>query len=125
MSFKYLIIFSCFFLICNLQSIENNAIKKMRNLSHQLRCMVCQNQSLLESDSELAKDLKFLIQEKFKQGMSEREIKKFLVERYGEFILFKPPLKTSNLILWVSPFLSIFLVAFVALRKIKIINKKK
>ena len=98
---------------------------RMRNLANELRCMVCQNQSLLESDSELAKDLKSLIKEKFNEGKSEQEVKTYLVERYGEFILFKPSFKFSNLLLWLSPILSILIVGFIAFRKTIILNTRK
>ena len=98
---------------------------RMRNLANELRCMVCQNQSLLESDSELAKDLKSLIKEKFNEGKSEQEVKTYLVERYGEFILFKPSFKFSNLLLWLSPILSILIVGFIAFRKTIVLNTRK
>tara|TARA_X000000950_G_scaffold279129_1_gene371208 strand:+ start:1840 stop:2217 length:378 start_codon:yes stop_codon:yes gene_type:complete len=98
---------------------------RMRNLANELRCMVCQNQSLLESDSELAKDLKSLIKEKFNEGKSEQEVKTYLVERYGEFILFKPSFKFSNLLLWLSPILSVLIVGFIAFRKTIILNARK
>ena len=98
---------------------------RMRNLANELRCMVCQNQSLLESDSELAKDLKSLIKEKFNEGKSEQEVKAYLDERYGEFILFKPSFKFSNLLLWLSPILSILIVGFIAFRKTIVLNTRK
>ena len=101
------------------------AYEKMRNLSLELRCMVCQNQSLLESDSELANDLKLLIYEKFKNGESNIEIKKFLVERYGEFILFKPMFNISNLLLWLAPIASLLLIGLVGFKKIVFKEMKK
>ena len=77
-----------FFLLFNsyLSSNEGIVEKKMRDLAAELRCVVCQNQSLLESDSEIAKDLKNLILEMYLSGKSTQEIKSFLVDRYGEFI---------------------------------------
>tara|TARA_E500000178_G_C16908477_1_gene701433 strand:- start:11 stop:388 length:378 start_codon:yes stop_codon:yes gene_type:complete len=125
MFLKYSVLLIFFLSFNNVLSDEESAEKKMRGLAKELRCMVCQNQSLLESDSELAKDLKSLIKEKFSEGESSSDIKKFLVRRYGEFILFKPVLKLSNLILWLSPLLSILLVAIVAFRKTRISNRKK
>ena len=125
MFLKYSVLLIFFLSFNNVLSDEESAEKKMRGLAKELRCMVCQNQSLLESDSELAKDLKSLIKEKFSEGESSSDIKKFLVRRYGEFILFKPVLKLSNLILWLSPLLSILLVAIVAFRKTRIFNTKK
>ena len=96
-----------------------------RKLAEELRCMVCQNQSLLESDSELANDLKSLIKEKFIMGESKEDIKKFLVERYGEFILFKPEVSKTNIILWLSPLIILSAFIFMALRKMKKKYKEK
>ena len=113
---KFIFIFLIFIKLANsLENIESK--KKMTALAEELRCMVCQNQSLLESDSELAKDLKSLIQEKFRKGETEKEIKEFLVERYGEFILFSPQLNIRNVLLWFSPLLSLLIISFIAYRK--------
>ena len=86
-------------------------------LSSELRCLVCQNQSLLDSDSELANDLKEIIYEKINEGQSNNQIKKFLVQRYGEFILFKPLFNMANLLLCATPLVSFILIAFIAIRK--------
>ena len=97
---------------------------QLRELAGELRCMVCQNQSLLDSDSELAKDLKDIIYKKLQAGESKKEIKDFLVKRYGEFILFRPLLNYANLMLWGSPIFFLLVIGLVAFRKIKIITKK-
>ena len=97
---------------------------QLRELASELRCMVCQNQSLLDSDSELAKDLKNIIYKKLQEGESKKEIKDFLVKRYGEFILFRPLLNYANLMLWSSPIIFLLIIGLVAFRKIKIITKK-
>ena len=81
---------------------------RARNISKNIRCMVCQNQSIDESSAPLAKDLRILIRNKIKDGKNDKEIYKFLTDRYGDFILLKPPLKLSTLALWILPF--IFLV---------------
>ena len=94
-----------------------NSEKRFIELSSELRCLVCQNQSLLESDSELANDLKEIIYEKINEGQSNNQIKNFLVQRYGEFILFKPLFNMANLLLWVTPLISFILIAFIAIRK--------
>ena len=99
--------------------------KKMRELAAELRCVVCQNQSLLESDSEIAKDLKNIILEMYLSGKSKKEIKSFLVDRYGEFILFKPKMNKSNLILWFAPILSLLIIVLVAYRKLEFEKRKK
>ena len=75
--------------------------------------MTCQNQSVYDSDSEFAKDIKLIVKEKLNEGMSEKEIKFFLTERYGEYILFKPYFNLKNLLLWLFPFiLLIFSIIF-------------
>lgn len=94
-----------------------NSEKRFIELSSELRCLVCQNQSLLESDSDLANDLKEIIYEKINEGQSNNQIKNFLVQRYGEFILFKPLFNMANLLLWVTPLISFILIAFIAIRK--------
>ena len=103
---------------------KNELEVEFRKLSSELRCMVCQNQSLLDSDSELAKDLKMLIYEKLKNGESKEEIKKFLVDRYGEFILFKPLLNQTNFLLWIAPILSFLIIALIGFKKTRINNRK-
>ena len=97
---------------------------KMRELASELRCVVCQNQSLLESDSELAADLKSLILEMFQEGKTKKEIKNFLVERYGEFILFRPSLNVNNLALWLAPVFSLLIVSLLAYRKLNFDKRK-
>ena len=78
---------------------------RARNISKNIRCMVCQNESIDESSAPLAKDLRILIRSKIKEGKKDEEIYKFLTDRYGDFILLKPPFKLSTLALWVLPFL--------------------
>ena len=78
---------------------------RARIISKNVRCMICQNQSIDESDAELAKDLRVLIRNKVKDGHSNKEIYNFLTERYGDFILLKPALKTNTIALWFLPFI--------------------
>ena len=78
---------------------------RARNISKNIRCMICQNQSIDESNAPLAKDLRILIRNKIKEGKNNEEIYKFLTDRYGDFILLKPPLKLSTLALWFFPFI--------------------
>ena len=82
---------------------------RARNISKNVRCMICQNQSIDESNAPLAKDLRTLIRIKVKEGKKDREIYNFLTDRYGDFILLKPPFKLITLALWSLPF--IFLIA--------------
>ena len=78
---------------------------RARNISKNIRCMICQNQSIDESSAPLAKDLRILIRNKIKEGEKDEEIYKFLTDRYGDFILLKPPVKLSTLALWFLPFI--------------------
>ena len=75
---------------------------RARALSAQLRCLVCQNESIDDSDASLAKDIRLLIRERIVKGESNAAIRDFLVSRYGDFILLKPPFKASTLLLWLS-----------------------
>jgi cytochrome c-type biogenesis protein CcmH len=75
---------------------------RARDLSSQLRCLVCQNESIDESDASLARDIRLLIRERISKGETNEEIRAFLVSRYGDFILLKPPLKPETILLWIS-----------------------
>jgi len=86
---------------------------RARNISKNIRCMVCQNQSIDESNAQLAKDLRILIRNKIKEGNNNEEIYKFLTDRYGDFILLKPPFKLSTLALWVLPFVFFIIGTFI------------
>jgi len=86
---------------------------RARNISKNIRCMICQNQSIDESSASLAKDLRILIRNKIKEGNSNEEIYKFLTDRYGDFILLKPPIKLSTLALWLFPFVFLLIGIFV------------
>jgi len=78
--------------------------KRMIGLAENLRCLVCQNESLASSHSELAEDLRREVREQMQKGLSDQEIIDYLVSRYGDFVLYDPPLKKSTLILWFGPF---------------------
>ncbi|MBS7541987.1 cytochrome c-type biogenesis protein [Ancylobacter oerskovii] len=78
---------------------------RARALSRELRCMVCQNQSIDDSDAPLAKDLRLLVRERIKAGDDDRAVLDFLVTRYGEFVLLRPSWHGANVILWTAPFL--------------------
>ena len=82
------------------EDIEN----KVKKLTLELRCMTCQNQSVYDSDAEFSNDIKNIVRKQFKEGKSSKEIKIFLKERYGEYILFKPLFDYKNMFLWIFPF---------------------
>ena len=93
---------------------------RARNISKNIRCMICQNQSIDESNAPLARDLRILIRNKIKEGDNNEEIYIFLTDRYGDFILLKPPFKLSTLALWFLPFIFFIVGVCIVLRH----NKK-
>jgi cytochrome c-type biogenesis protein CcmH len=78
--------------------------KRMIGLAENLRCLVCQNESLASSHAELAEDLRREVREQMAQGKSDQEIIDYLVARYGDFVLYKPPVKSYTVLLWFGPF---------------------
>ncbi len=78
--------------------------KRMIGLAEKLRCLVCQNESLASSHAELAEDLRREVREQMAQGKSDKEIIDYLVARYGDFVLYEPPMKSYTLLLWFGPF---------------------
>jgi cytochrome c-type biogenesis protein CcmH len=88
------------------------AQKRLVDLSAQLRCLVCQNQSIAESHAELAVDLRNQINEQIKAGRSDQEIVDFMVTRYGDFVLYRPPFKATTVLLWMGPIALLLLAVF-------------
>jgi cytochrome c-type biogenesis protein CcmH len=84
---------------------------RFQALARELRCLVCQNQTLADSDADLAKDLRHEIFELMHAGKSDAEIKQFLQDRYGDFVLYNPPVKSNTYVLWFGPFLVLALGA--------------
>ena len=106
-------------------SFANESIDtKVKKLTLELRCMTCQNQSVHDSDSDYSKDIKIFVKKKFEEGLNEKEIKKILTERYGEYILFKPYFNSKNLFLWLFPFILLILSMIVLLKTSKKTNTK-
>lgn len=90
---------------------------RARDLFRKLRCLVCQNQSIDDSDADLARDLRVLVRERLRAGDSDKEVLRFLTQRYGEFVLLKPPLRAGTLALWTAPFVLLLAGGFaIALR---------
>lgn len=90
---------------------------RARTLSAELRCLVCQNQSIDDSDASLAHDLRVLLREQLQQGKSDAEALQFLVDRYGDYVLLKPPFKSSTMLLWLLPFGVLMAAAAFLLRR--------
>ena len=114
LQFFFKIFFVLFF---SFSSYANENIdNKVKKLTLELRCMTCQNQSVYDSDSDYSKDIKIFVKEKFEEGLTEKEIKKNLTERYGEYILFKPYFNSKNLFLWLFPFILVILSMIILLK---------
>ena len=117
MKFFFKIFFVLFFSFSSYskEGIDN----KVKKLTLELRCMTCQNQSIYDSDSDYSKDIKIFVKKKFEEGLSEKEIKKILTKRYGEYILFKPYFNSKNLFLWLFPFILVILSMIILLKNSK------
>ena len=116
----FIFIFISQLLLSNSYSVEPDEILenpkqelRARNISQNIRCMVCQNQSIDESDAPLAKDLRILIRNQIKDGKNDEEIYKFLTDRYGDFILLKPAFKLNTLALWLLPLIFVLVGIFI------------
>ncbi len=93
---------------------EDPAVEaRLKHLAIELRCLVCQNQTLADSNAPLAEDLRREVREMIVKNMSDKEIIDFLVERYGDFVLYRPPLKATTTLLWVGPFVLLIVGATV------------
>ena len=104
--YKYLFLLSFLFTWCvQAQAPLDTAALDVRvqKLSEELRCLVCQNQSLADSHADLAIDLKNQVREKMQQGASDADVITFMTERYGDFVLYRPPMKATTLLLWFGP----------------------
>ncbi len=96
----------------NLDNAEQEA--RYHKLTNELRCVVCQNQSVADSNAELAQDVRNLVRTKISEGETDEQINAFLVERYGDFVLYNPPLTDKTYVLWLGPFV-LMLLAFIIL----------
>ncbi len=98
----------------NAQDLEARA----RNIESELRCLVCQNQTIADSNADLAADLRNTIREQLARGASEQDVIKFMTARYGDFVLYRPPFKATTAFLWIGPFLLLLLGAWILVRRL-------
>lgn len=92
---------------------------RLKAMSHELRCLVCQNQTLADSDAPLAEDLRKEIRTQMKEGKSDQEVIDYLVARYGDFVRYRPPVNNSTALLWFGPFILLLIGGFVLFRVLK------
>jgi len=106
----------------NIYAVDKNPIefdnpeqeKRYQELIEELRCVVCQNQSVADSNAELAQDVRDLVRNQIREGQTDQQITNFMVDRYGDFVLYNPPLKAKTYVLWLGP-LVLLLVGFIVL----------
>ncbi len=96
--------------LAEVQLADPRQEQRARDLSREIRCVVCQSQSVADSDADIAKDVRAIVREQIAAGRSDQEVRDYLVARYGDFVLFDPPFKASTYVLWIGPF-AILLVA--------------
>jgi cytochrome c-type biogenesis protein CcmH len=94
-----------------------------KKLIDELRCLVCQNQNLSASDADLARDLRRETYEMLQEGKSSQQVVEFMVERYGDFVLYRPQFKSTTYLLWLGPFLLLLLVLYLLVRRLRAAKK--
>ena len=109
--YNLIIILLVFVFNSNISYADEVIEKSLKELTQKLRCMTCQNQSIYDSDADFSKDIKKIIRQKLGAGKSKKEINNFLVQRYGEYILFEPQFNKKNFLLWIFPFSILFVSA--------------
>jgi cytochrome c-type biogenesis protein CcmH len=93
--------------------------ERYETINRELRCLVCQNQTLADSNAPLAVDLRNQIREQLKSGKSERDVMEYMVARYGDFVLYRPPLKATTVALWAGPFVFLVFGAWILVRLLR------
>jgi cytochrome c-type biogenesis protein CcmH len=91
--------------------------QRARDISSELRCLVCQNQSIDDSNASLAKELRVLVREQLQAGKSDDQVRDYLVSRYGDFVLLKPPINARTLLLWILPFATLAIAGLMVLAR--------
>ena len=115
-------VFLIFFFLIHLNSVKADDQDERNQITKNLRCLVCQGQSVYDSDSEFANSLKILVKQKLNEGLSENQIYDYLKIKYGEWILYDPTLNKNTYILWLLPILIFLLGGAIILKKLKFKN---
>ena len=117
---KILKLFFIIFLIFSLNNLEANTDDMKIKITKNLRCLICQGQSVYDSDSEFANSMKVLVDKKLKEGLSENQIYDFFKEKYGQWILYDPELNKNTYILWLLPILIFLIGGAIVIKNFKI-----
>ena len=115
---KYILLISFFILSFQKLSIANNISSEVDKISKNLRCLICQGQSVYDSQSDFALSMKILISKKIKEGKSEKQIYEYLKNQYGEWIVYEPEFNRKNLILWIFPLILFIFGGLLIYRKV-------
>ena len=100
-------------------SADSDTEARVRQLEEKLRCLVCQNQTLADSNAELAGDLRRQVREQVAAGRSDQQIIDYLVQRYGDFVLYEPPFKSTTALLWIGPFVLLVAAALILIATLR------
>lgn len=92
---------------------------RVKALSSELRCLVCQNQTVEDSTSPVARDMKDQVRAQLAAGKSEAEVKTYMTDRFGDFVLYNPPFKATTVVLWAGPFAALLLAGFLLIRRLR------
>jgi cytochrome c-type biogenesis protein CcmH len=111
------------FFILNTNNLKAASDDLINKITKNLRCLICQGQSVYESDSDFAISLKIVVSNKITEGLNEKEIYKFLKEKYGDWILYDPELNKNTYLLWLLPVLLFLIGGAIIFKRFKIINK--
>ena len=117
---KFLNFLSAILIIFTFNSLKADEIKLQNKITKNLRCLICQGQSVYDSDSEFAISLKLVVKNKISEGFTENQIYKFLTKKYGEWIVYEPKLNKNTLILWTLPILLFLLGGAIIFTKLKL-----
>ena len=119
---KFIYIFLIVINILNFNLLKGDEIKTGNEIAKNLRCLICQGQSVYDSDSDFANSMKILVDKKLEEGLSENQIYDFFKEKYGEWILYDPSLNKNTYILWILPILIFLLGGAIIFKKLKFKN---
>lgn len=97
---------------------------RVKALSSELRCLVCQNQTIADSDAPVARDLREQVRTQLAAGKSEAEVKQYMTDRFGDFVLYKPPVKATTIALWAGPFVAMLLAGVLLVRRVRSASSK-
>ena len=101
------------------QALLGDGEARLKSLSLELRCLVCQNQTIYDSTAPVAADMRAQIRKQIVAGKSDEDIKQYMTDRFGDFVLYKPPLKATTIVLWAGPFIALAFAGLLLVRRVR------